>query len=212
MCIDYRKLNIQDILDKLGNARYYSALDCASGYWQIALREQDKPKTAFNVLGNHYEFNRMSFGVKSASATYQRMMNTVLCNMLGTRSFVYLDDVIVFGRTLKEHNEQLGEIFQVMRKHHIQLEPDKCEFLKPQLKYLGHVITPEGISPDSDKVRVIQDLPAPQNVTQLVILKCTDYYRTFMPNYSVFSAILTQLLKKTYNGVGKNNMKKHFRN
>ena len=113
MCIDYRKLNevtigdscplpnIQDILDKLGNARYYSALDCASGYWQIALREQDKPKTAFNVLGNNYEFNRMSFGLKSALATYQRMMDTVLCNMLGTRSFVYLDDVIDFGRTLK---------------------------------------------------------------------------------------------------------------
>jgi Reverse transcriptase (RNA-dependent DNA polymerase). len=97
--------NKQEILDKLGNARYYSALDCASGYWQIALREQAKPKTAFSVLGNHYEFNRMSFGLKSAPATYQRMMNTVLYNVLGERSFVYLYDVIVFGRTSKEHNE-----------------------------------------------------------------------------------------------------------
>ena len=101
----------QNILDKLGNARYYSALHCGSGYWQIALQEQDKPK-AYRVLGNHYEFDKMSFGLKSASATYQRMMNTVLCNVLGEPSFVYLDDVLVFGRALKQHYEQLQRLVE----------------------------------------------------------------------------------------------------
>ena len=112
----------------------------------------------------------MSFGLKSAPATYQRMMNTVLCNELGERSFVYLDDVLVFGRTLKEHNEQLLRVFELLRKYHLQLEPDKCEFLKLELKYLGHVITPEGIQPDSDKVKAIQTLITPQNTSQRLFL------------------------------------------
>jgi len=200
MCIFYRKLNnvtigdtyplpnIQEILDKLGNARYYSALDCASGYCQIALREQDKPKTAFSAMGNHYEFNRMSFGLKSAPATYQRMMNTVLCNVLGERSFVYLHDVIVFGRTSKEHNEQYEKISLAIR--------DKCEFLKPELKYLGHVITPEGIQPDSDKVKTIQNLKTPQNTSKLnTFLACTGYYRDFIPEYGKFAVIQNFFVK-----------------
>ena len=104
ICVDFRKLNditvgdsfpipnIQDILNKLGRARYFSALHCASGYWQIPLADEDRPKTAFSIPTCHYEYLRMPFGLKSAPSTFQRLMNNVLMGLIGTRCFVYLDD------------------------------------------------------------------------------------------------------------------------
>jgi len=118
ICVDFRKLNvtvgdsfpipnIQDILDKLRRARYFSALDCASGYWQVPLAEEDRLKTAFSTPTCHYEYLRMPFGLKSAPSTFQRLMNNVLMGLIGTRCFVYLDDVIIFGETLQEHQARL---------------------------------------------------------------------------------------------------------
>jgi len=124
--VDFRKLNdvtvgdsfpltnIQDILDKLGKARYFSALDCASGYWQVPLAEEDRVKTAFSTTTRHYEYLRMPFGLKSAPSTFQRLMNRVFLGLIGTRCFVYLD-VIIFGETLQEHHERLREIFESLR-------------------------------------------------------------------------------------------------
>jgi hypothetical protein len=119
ICVDYRKLkdvtvgdfyplpNIQDILDKLGRARYFSALDCCCSYWQVPLADEDRVKTAFSTATGHYEYLRMPFGLKPAPSTFQRLMNQVFMGLLGTRCFVYLDDVILFGATLQEHNEKL---------------------------------------------------------------------------------------------------------
>jgi hypothetical protein len=109
--VDFRKLNdvtvgdsfplpnIQDVLDKLGRARYFSALDCASGYWQVPLAEKDREKTAFRSATGHYEYLRMPFGLKSAPSTFQRLINQVFLGLIGTRCFCYLDDVILFGET-----------------------------------------------------------------------------------------------------------------
>ena len=130
--------NIQDILDKLGRASYFSALDCASGYWQVPLSEKDRLKTAFITSQCHYEYLRMPFGLKSAPSTFQRLMNNVLMGLIGTRCFVYLDDII-FGETLEEHNDRLKEIFERLRQFRLKIEPDKCEFLKTELTYLGHI-------------------------------------------------------------------------
>jgi hypothetical protein len=108
VCVDFRKLNdiavgdsfpltnIQEILDKLGRAEYFSAVDCASGYWQVPLAEEDRAKTAFSTPNGHYEFLRMQFGLKSVPNTFQRLMNRVFMGLLGNRCFVYLDDVIIF--------------------------------------------------------------------------------------------------------------------
>ena len=106
-CDNWRQLplpNVQDILDKLGRARYFSALDCASGYWQVPLAEEDRAKTAFSTPTGHYEYLRMPFGLKSAPSTFQRLMNNIFMGLLGTRCFVYLDYANIFGETLQEHN------------------------------------------------------------------------------------------------------------
>jgi hypothetical protein len=162
--IDFRRLNdvtigdsyplpnIQDILDKIGRARYFSALDCASGYLQVPLKPEDMCKTVFSTPSGHYEYVRMPFGLKSTPATYQRMMNAMLRDSIGNKYMVYMDDILVTGETLKEHNDKLREVFSHLKQWNIKVESNKCEFLKVELNYLGHVIIAEGIKPDPKKI------------------------------------------------------------
>jgi hypothetical protein len=154
ICIDFRKLNevtigdsyplpnIQDILDRLGRARYFTALDCASGYLQVPIAAEDRHKTAFSTADGHFEYLRMPFGLKSAPSTFQSLMNNILSELIGNRCLVYVDDILILGETLKEHNSKLRDVFQKLREFNIKIEPDKCEFLKEELSYLGHVVTP----------------------------------------------------------------------
>jgi len=149
--------NIQDILDKLGRDRYFSSVDCASGYYQVPLAEEDRSKTAFSTATGHYEYLSMPFRLKSAPSTFQRLMNRVFLGMTGSRFVVYLHDVLVFGETLQEHNERLREIFGKLRQFNLKIEPNKSEFLKTEINYLGHVVTSEGVKPDPEKVKQLRN-------------------------------------------------------
>jgi hypothetical protein len=165
--VDFRKLNevsvgdsfplsnIQDILDKVGRARYFTALDCASGFHQIFIRKGDRCKTAFSTPTGHFEYLNMPFGLKAAPATFQRMMNLVLRDSIGDRCFVYIDEVLILGETLSEHHAKLWDVFEQFRKFNIKIEPHKCAFLRPELAYLGHVISKEGVKPDPKKVEAV---------------------------------------------------------
>ena len=120
------------MLNSLGNSKKFSTVDCASGFWQIPVRAEDRPKTAFSTNYGHFGYKSMPFGLKGAPATFQRLMSTVLSGMQGLRCLVYLDD-IVYGETLKVHNDRLRNVFARLQMHNLKLKPDKCEFLRKEV-------------------------------------------------------------------------------
>lgn len=205
--IDYRRLNaktigdryplpnIIDLLDKLGRCLYFTTLDLASGFHQIEMDPEDIPKTAFNCLNNHFEFLRMPFGLKGAPSTFERCMDNVLRGVENTA--VYLDDIIVFSSSLQEHIIALKEVFERLRKANFKLQLDKCEFLQREVKYLGHVVTSEGVKPNPDKVIAIKKYPLPKNSKQLKgFLGLLGYYRRFIKDFARLTKPLTKCLKK----------------
>ncbi|PNF18074.1 hypothetical protein B7P43_G03322 [Cryptotermes secundus] len=207
--VDFRKLNdvtigdsfpipvISEVLDALGNSRYFSTIDCASGFHQILVRAEDQQKTAFSTSQGHYEYKRMPFGLKGAPSTFSRLMSTVLAGIQGIKCLVYLDDIVVFGETLQVHNEKLREVLGRMRKHNLKLQPDKCEFLRKEVAFLGHVITKDGVRPDERKVEAVRNFPVPTCTRTLKsFLGLAGYYRRFLPNFSRIAKPLTELLKK----------------
>jgi len=207
--IDFRKLNdvtigdsfplpnITDILDQLGNAKYFSTLDLASGYHQIPMAEQDKQKTAFSTSYGHFEYNRMPFGLKNAPATFQRLMNTVLVGMQGIKCFVYLDDIVIYGASLEEHNRRLTEVLERLRKNKLKLQPDKCEFLRKEVTYLGHIVTENGIRPDPSKITAVKNFPVPTKLKEVqAFIGLAGYYRKFIDNFSKIAKPLTLLTRK----------------
>lgn len=206
--VDFRKLNditisdafplpnITEILDQLGNSRYFSTLDLASGYHQIAMHESDRAKTAFSTQNSHFEFLRMPFGLKTAPATFQRLMNSVLTGLQGLKCYVYLDDVVVYGTSLSDHNSKLLDVFHCFRENNLKLQPEKCNFLCTEVVFLGHLITNEGIKPDPKNVRSVQEFPTPTNQTEIKsFLGMTGYYRKFIHHYAEIAKPLTLLLR-----------------
>jgi len=139
----------------------------------------------------------MPFGLKGAPVTFQRLMTTVLSGIQGIRCLVYLDDVIVFGENLGVHNERLREVFDRMRKYNLKLQPDKCEFLRKKVSYLGHIIGQTGVKPDEKRIEAVRDYPEPKTTRELEgFLGLAGYYRRFISNFSKISKPLTELLKK----------------
>jgi hypothetical protein len=209
MCVDYRKVNkvtekdvyplpvIDDILESFEGAKWFSSLDLASGYWQIAVKEEDKKKTAFITKFGLYEFNVMPFGLCNAPATFQRLMDTVLKEYLGQFVLVYLDDLTVYSKTFEEHVEHLAIIFQTLRKAKLKLNKEKCYFFQSNIKFLGHEITREGIQPDEDKLIKVKDFPKPHNLRTLRgFLGLASYYRKFIKDFSKQVQPLYKLLRK----------------
>ncbi|CAK1578903.1 unnamed protein product [Parnassius mnemosyne] len=207
--IDYRRLNeitiddkyplpnIADLFDKLGKSTYFSTLDLASGYHQIELNEDDRQKTAFSTQNGHYEFLRMPFGLKTPPATFQRAMNNVLRGLQGIHCLVYLDDVIIFSASLQEHMEKLRTVFDRLRKTNMKIQLDKSDFFRKEVLYLGHTITKDGLRPNDDKIKVIQNYPLPKTTTEIKsFLGLVGYYRKFIKDFAKITQPLTSCLKK----------------
>lgn len=209
MVIDYRSLNektigdayplpnITEILDQLGSAKYFSVFDLASGFHQIPMHEQHARKTAFSTPHGHYEFKRMPFGLKNAPATFQRLMDQVLSGLQGIELFVYLDDIVLYARSLREHQIKFDKLAERLRRANLKLQPDKCEFLRREVGYLGHIISNNGVKPDPAKIRAVKEFPRPRNEKNIKqFLGLAGYYRRFIPNFSKIAKPLTELLKK----------------
>lgn len=189
--------NITDIFDQLGRARYFSAFDLASGFHQIGLDKESRHKTAFSTPRGHFEFLRLPFGLRNAPAAFQRMMDFVLRDLIGKGIFVYLDDIIVVGESIEQHNANLAKLFKRLREVGLKLQPDKCEMLAPKLAYLGHLITPQGIQPNPIKLEAVRNFPVPKNRKELKqFLGLAGYYRKFVRNFSKIATPLTRLLRK----------------
>ncbi|XP_011638902.1 uncharacterized protein LOC105428340 [Pogonomyrmex barbatus] len=158
MVIDFRALNektigdayplpnIEEILDQLGSAKYFSIFDLASGFHQIPMHEADTPKTAFSTPYGHYHFKRMPFGLKNALATFQRLMDQVLTGLQGVELFIYFNDIVIYASSLKEHEAKFNKLANRLRTARLRLQSDKCEFLRKEVTYLGHVITKDGLA------------------------------------------------------------------
>ena len=208
-CIDYRKLNtvtkkdayplprIDQTMDALANAKLFSSIDLISGYWQIELDPSDKEKSAFTTSCGLYEFNVMPFGLCGAPSTFQRLMETVLAGLQWEICLVYLDDVIIFSDTFEEHLLRLEGVFTRIREAGLKLKPNKCQFLKPKIHCLGHVISQQGVEPDERKVKAVKDWPTPMNSVELQqFLGFATYYRRFVNRFADIAAPLYKLTQK----------------
>lgn len=209
MCIDYRALNkitiknkyplprIDDILDKLNGCAYLSSIDLKSGYWQLQIDENDVPKTAFRTPMGHYQFKVLSFGLTNAPATWQNAMNDIFRQHLDEFVVVYLDDILIFSKSKEEHYNHLRIVLQTLRDHGLYANAKKCEFFKAELRFLGHVLSRDGIKVDPNKTRVVNDWPKPTSLTDLrAFLGLANYFRRFIQGYSSMVAPLTTLMAK----------------
>ena len=188
---------IDEILDQLGKAKFYSVFDLTSGFHHIPLSEESKKYTAFSTTEGHFEFNRMPFGLKNAPATFQRMMDNALRGLIRKQCFVYLSDSVVFGSTLQEQNKNMIDLFDRLQKTGLKLQPDKCEYLRPELEYLGHLITKDGVKPNPAKIQAVRDFKTSQNVTQVQsFLGLAGYYRKFIKNFAHLGKPITNLTQK----------------
>lgn len=209
LCIDYRKLNsltcrpihpfpsAQEIFDQLGGNAYFTTLDMTKGYYQIEMSEFDKEKTAFSTSNGHYHFLRMPFGLCGAPATFQRALSTVLSGEIGTSCAVYLDDIIVYGRTVKDHNVNLCKVLDKLSKAGFKLSRNKCHFLQSEVRFLGHLINKEGIHTDPKKVETIKNWVLPSKINELHSFICfANYYRKFIRNFNQIVYPLESLIKR----------------
>ena len=207
-CVDFRKLNNRTVKDAyaiprteetlhlLAGAKYFTKLDLRSGYWQVEIEEEDKPKTAFQVgtLG-FYEFHRMPFGLCNAPATFQRLMELCMGDMNLRECLVYLDDVIIFSTTFEEHIDRLQAVFTRLLDYNLKLKATKCEFMKSEVTYLGHIVSRDGIRTDPEKTAAIENWPEPKTVKDVrAFLGFTGYYRRFIKNYARIARPLNDLL------------------
>ena len=208
-CIDFRKVNnltrkdaqplprIDDTLDTMGEACYFSTLDLASGYWQVALDPNDKEKTAFATPFGLYQLRVMPFGLCNAPATFQRLMEQVLAGLHWTCCLIYLDDIIVFSRSVPEHLSKLREVLSRLKGAGLKVKQLKCHLLRRSVQYLGHILSARGVETDPEKIRCIADWPVPTCSKELKqFLGLSSYYRRFVKGFAQLASPLYALVNK----------------
>ncbi|CAI7847428.1 unnamed protein product [Closterium sp. NIES-53] len=209
MCIDYRALNkhtiknkypisrIDDLLDQLRGATVFSKLDLRSGYWQIRMADNSIHKTAFRTRYGSYEYLVMPFGLTNAPATFQAEMNHILRPLLDECMAVYLDDILIYSRDMKQHIEHLRRVFEILRREKFYVKLSKSDFALKKIQFLGHMVSAQGVHVDPKKIEAVRTWKTPENVKELQqFLGFAYYYNRFVPQYAKIATPLTNLLKK----------------
>jgi transposase InsO family protein len=208
-CVDFQQLNaitakskypvpvIEELLDELTGASWFSSLDLTAGYHQIRLRPGEEPKTAFQTHSGHYEFRVMAFGLSGAPATFLKAMNTTLHPLLRKCVLVFFDDILIFSHTEAEHLEHIRMVLELLRKDQWQVKMSKSSFMQRELKYLGHVISASGVAIDPEKIMAVRQWPVPRSAKDVrSFLGLAGYYRRFVRHFGILARPLTELLKK----------------
>ena len=179
LCIGYREVNkvtinnkyplprIDDLFDQLQGASVFSRIDLRSGYHQLRFRPEDVPKTAFRTWYSRYEFLVMSFGLTNGPAAFMDLMNRVYKPLLDKCVIVFIDDILIYSTTPKQHAEHLRMALQILREHQLFAKFSKCEFWLNEVSFLGHVVSGKGISVDPEKIKAIVDWKQPETVTEV---------------------------------------------
>ena len=209
MCIDYRALNnvtiknsyplplIDELFDQLKGARWFSKIDLRSGYHQIRIAPEDVAKTAFRTRYGHFEFRVLPFGLTNAPATFMHLMHQAFRPYLDRFVLVFLDDILIYSRTLDEHEQHVRTVLDVLRSQQLYAKESKCELFRSEVEFLGHRVGADGVRMMEDKVRAIADWPTPQRVFDVrSFLGAAGYYRKFIKDFSSLAAPLTELTKE----------------
>jgi hypothetical protein len=209
MCIDFRALNkktvknkyaiprIDELLDELHGAIYFTKIDLHFGYHQIKMREEDISKTTFRCHYGHYEFLVMPFGLTNTPATFQSCMNHVFNKQLRKHLLVFFDDLLIYSKTWEEHLRHVDRILSIMEEQTLYAKESKCKFGMREVLYLGHIIREKGVQVQQEKIKAIMEWPTPKTLTELrgFLAMCT-YYRNFVKGFSHLCAPLINLTKK----------------
>ncbi|WVZ84560.1 hypothetical protein U9M48_031585 [Paspalum notatum var. saurae] len=210
LCVDYRPLNavilvknkyplphIDILFDRLGGATVFSKIDLRSGYHQIKVREEDIPKTAFSTRYGLYEYLVMSFGLTNAPAFFMYLMNSVFMNELDKFVVVFIDDILVYSKNEKEHEEHLRIVLSRLREHKLYAKFSKCAFWLKEVAFLGHILSAKGVAVDPSKVEDVLNWKQPQTVTEIrSFLGLAGYYRRFIKDFSKIAKPMTALTQK----------------
>lgn len=208
-CVDYRRLNsltqkdsfplprIDSCLDSLGGSTYFSTLDLRQGYFQLPMAPKDKQKTAFITRRGIWAFKVMSFGLCNAPSQFSRLIEMVLAGLSWEVCLAFLDDIIVFSKDFEQHLERLQLVFDRLMQANLKLKPSKCKLFQTRVQFLGHVISKDGVSPDTEKVDVILKWPIPRNLTEVrAFIGLINYYRKFVKSFAEIARPLHELTRK----------------
>ncbi|KAH9253863.1 hypothetical protein BASA81_008174 [Batrachochytrium salamandrivorans] len=209
LCMDYRGLNkntvkdrnpiplISELLRTLSTGKIFTTLDLRGAYNLLRIKEGDESKTSFITKYGQFEFLVMPFGLANAPAQFQRMMNSLFRDVIGKHVLVYLDDIVIYSDNMSDHIAQVQNVLRVLQDNGLYCKAEKCHFYKSEIKYLGYIISADGLRMDPSKISAVQSWPTPKKVRDLqVLLGFTNFYRALIHDYSSMTANLTKLFKK----------------
>lgn len=209
VCVDYRKLNsvtvgdsypmprIDELLHVAKRIPFMTTIDLRSGYWQVSVKDSDRDKTAFTTPFGTFRFKRMPFGLKNSGATFQRLMDRFRAGLKDVTAFAYIDDLIVLSTNFERHVSDVIEVFDRLRKFSLRAKREKCVFACAQVRFLGHILTVDGIRADPQKISAVVDMKPPRNLKQLLtFIQTCSWFRRFIPKFSEVARLLTVLTKK----------------